>query len=195
MFWIINFKKTKMQIIKIEHIDFKPIKPIIGFEKLLEAENFKFEFQIVSEEENILYLSNIQKLEKKLKKLKELILLAKENFQISDDLVFRGIFLLFNSEVDGKTNFYAHIQSIYGTIEPIGQFQLSDTNWESSNNEISNSFKIGFNYPYYILSENTLKIKIIPLLINYYDQNKDEYLKINKHPKDLLIDLRHICIS
>lgn len=184
-----------MQIIKIEHIDFKPIKPIIGFENLLEAENFKFEFNIVSESERILYIANMQKLDDNLEKLKDLVLIAKEYFQISDDLILKGIFKLFDNEIEDKTNFYIHIQNNYGVIEPIGQFQISDTNWESPNNEISNFFRIGFEYPYYILSEKTLRYKIIPLLINYFHQNKKELLKVNKSPRDLLADLRHICIS
>jgi hypothetical protein len=191
-----------MIVIKLDHFNFKPLRPKDGFGQLLDADDFRLEFNLSSESERRLYLTRQNYYDDRLKILHEYIKFAKQNFESTDGInnILDGLFLLFNEEHDiNKVDFYIHIKYKNGIgeliEEPIGQFQLQDRAWNSETGEISNSFILGFKYPWYLLSEEIVQIRIIPLLIRFYFSYGDKITADNKNFVDLLESLSYICIA
>jgi len=102
-----------MIVIKLDHFNFKPLRPKDGFGQLLDADDFRLEFNLSSESERRLYLTRQNYYDDRLKILHEYIKFAKQNFESTDGInnILDGLFLLFNEEHDiNKVDFYIHIK-------------------------------------------------------------------------------------
>ena len=83
-----------MIVIKLDHFNFKPLRPKDGFGQLLDADDFRLEFNLSSESERRLYLTRQNYYDDRLKILHEYIKFAKQisNRQMASIIYWMGFF-------------------------------------------------------------------------------------------------------
>ncbi|ROL60268.1 hypothetical protein D9V86_09585 [Bacteroidetes/Chlorobi group bacterium ChocPot_Mid] len=189
-----------MNIIKIEHENFRPIRIAVGGEQLLETKNFKCEFELTELERKLFWLKK-DDYNERLNLLGNYLKLLVNEFSYetliqSENYLIQGVFLLFEKEDIHKSYFYLHFKFDDGINGHIGQFQLKDNFWRSAEGEISNSFQIGLEYSIHMLSKKTFQMRITPLCIQFFTEN-EEYLRKKNIISlwDLLIHLSYFCVA
>ena len=196
---MINEKlEQKQEDIQIIYLNFQLFTPIMEFEYLIINDKFKFQYKLTELERKI-YLTKKSYYDERLDTLTQYVLIAKsfygDKLSQKGNFVVQGIVSLFHKQDLNATSFYIHIKNKRGNTEPIGQFTLRDKIIKSENNEINHSFQSGFEYPWYILSNQILQREIIPLLIQFYSRNKDNLDKEKITFKDLIYSLTYFCIA